>query len=92
MNSSIEKVNKTYVLASIDNEGKTVYLRYLLNKNWEIVTDIEIASKMGDAAFAAEILDEYHYDTKCYDDKFVVVPLKVIWELIKEVDIDIDEN
>lgn len=78
----IEKEKDVYVLASIDKQGTTVYLHYLLGGKWEIVTDIEIASKMLDEDYAHEILNTYYYDTNCYDDKFLVVPLHITWELV----------
>ena len=86
--NSIEKVKECYVIASVDNNGNTVYLRYLLNKKWEIVRDIEVASKVADVDFATEVLKDYYYDTQCYEDQFVIVPLKITWELVKEVDTD----
>lgn len=80
----IEKERNSHVLASIDKQGKTVYLRYLLDHKWEITDDIERASKIDDLDLAEEVLQDYYYDTQCYDDKFVIVGLKITWELIKE--------
>ena len=80
----VEKVKDYYVLASIDKSGKTVYLRYLLNRKWEITDDIERASKIEFADLAEEVLNNYYTDTRCYDDKFVIVKLQMTWTLIKE--------
>lgn len=80
----LEKERKTFVIASIDKSGKTVYLRYLLNRKWELTDDIERASKINLHDLAEEVLRDYYYDTKCYDDQFVIIPLLIKWELINE--------
>lgn len=92
MDNSIEKVKECYVLSSVDSGGNTIYLKYLLKHNWELTTDIEQASKMLQRDFAEEVLHDYYYDN-CYydmggtaDGLFVIVPLKITWELIKETD------
>ena len=83
-NNFIEKVSNNYVLASLDKDGNTVYLRYLLNYKWEITSDIERASKMNTPELAKEVLNNYYYDTNCVDDIFVIIPMKITWELVKE--------
>ena len=86
-NNSIEKVKECYVLSSVDSGGNTIYLKYLLKHNWELTTDIEQASKMLQRDFAEEVLNDYYYDMGGSEDGlFVIVPLKITWELIKETD------
>lgn len=80
----IEKERKTYVIASVDKGGNTVYLHYLLDHKWEITQDIERASKVDSFDFAKEVLNDYYYDTNCVDDIFAIIPLKISWELIQE--------
>lgn len=80
-----EKEKYYYVLASIDKEGKTVYLHYLLNHKWEITDDIERASKTEVRSIAEDVLEDYYFDTQCYNDTFVIIKMKITWELIKEI-------
>lgn len=83
MKLSTEKINNYFVLCSLDLEGKTVYLRSLhdLNK-WEIVTDIEMATKTHDYE-TAELLKEC-YDREIGDAEWAIVPEIITFQLIDE--------
>ncbi len=83
-NYSIEKINKVYVLCSIDLSGKTVYINSLRNHKWEITTDIERASKMLSRKVARIVLDGYYQDTG-NNNTFAIIPLEVEYRLINEV-------
>ncbi len=80
---SLEKEKRVYCLASIDLNGDTVYLRSLHDHKWEIVTDIEIATKAKTRKLAQVILDGYEQDIREYDT-FVIVPCEITWSLIEE--------
>jgi len=59
MRKQLEKTINKYVIASIDAEGKTVYLRSLHDHKWEIVTNIELATKTYDKDIADIVLMNY---------------------------------
>jgi len=82
-NYSIEKINKLYVLCSIDLSGQTVYLNSLHDHKWEITPDIERASKMLSRKVARIVLDGYYQDTVS-DSSFVIIPMEVEYRLINE--------
>ena len=80
---SLEKEKQVYCLCSLDSAGNTVYLRSLHDHKWEIVTDIEIATKANTRKLAQTILEGYEYDVREYNT-FVVVPCEITWTLIEE--------
>ena len=84
MNTYIEKKEKRYIIAGLDAEGNTVYLRYLLGKKWELTPNIERASKMHKRSFAKDVLDMYYHDCPGLTDKWVIVPLIITYELVNE--------
>jgi len=85
MKKFTEKKVIRYVVASIDNTGKTIYLRSLHDYKWEIVTDIEVATKANSRAVAAMIYENYKTDMNgAKDESWVVIPLEICWNLIDE--------
>ncbi len=84
MNNSVEKVVSRYVICSIDQAGKTVYLNSLRLGNWEITTDIERASKAVDKETAQYLLEGYYSDMKICDEEWAVIPLVITYTLVGE--------
>lgn len=83
MRKQLEKTVNKYVIASIDAEGKTVYLRSLHDHKWEIVTNIELATKTYDRDIANMVLMNYMEDFQT-NTKFVVIPLTIEYYLVDE--------
>jgi hypothetical protein len=83
MKKSIEKINKLYVICSIDLSGKTVYLNSLHNHKWEITPDIERASKTLSRKVANMVLEGYYQDMG-NESEFVIIPMEVEYRLIDE--------
>lgn len=82
--TNVEKLKHVYVLASIDNAGKTVYLRSLHSAGqWEIVADIEMATKGSNMATIELMRDFYEQETDNYNT-FVIVPLEIEYRLVRE--------
>lgn len=77
----IEKECLKYVLATLDSP--TMYLRYLLDKRYALVDDIEAATKTLEYKVAQD-LRNYYYNEACWDKKLVIIPVKITYELIKE--------
>ncbi len=81
----IEKVKNLFVLCSIDKMGQTCYLRSLHEPGkWEIVTDIEIATKYTTVDAADMSYDFYCRELGSDASLFVRIPLEVEYRLIKE--------
>lgn len=83
MRKQLEKTVKKFVIASIDVEGKTVYLRSLHNHKWEIVTNIELATKAYARDIADTVLRNYMEDFQT-NTEFVVIPLTIEYYLVDE--------
>ena len=83
MKKSIEKINKLYVICSIDLSGKTVYLNSLHDHKWEITPDIERASKTLSRKVANMVLEGYYQDMG-NESEFVIIPMEVEYRLIDE--------
>lgn len=83
MRKQLEKTINKYVIASIDAEGKTVYLRSLHDHKWEIVTNIELATKTYDKDIADMVLMNYMEDFQT-NTEFVVIPLTIEYYLVDE--------
>ena len=83
MKISIEKINKLYVICSLDLFGNTVYLNSLHDHKWEITPDIERASKTLSRKVANMVLEGYYQDMG-YDNQFVIIPMEVEYRLINE--------
>lgn len=83
MRKSIEKINKLYVICSIDLSGKTVYLNSLHDHKWEITPDIERASKTFSRKVANMVLEGYYQDMG-NESEFVIIPMEVEYRLIDE--------
>lgn len=83
MRKSIEKINKLYVICSIDLSGKTVYLNSLHDHKWEITPDIERASKTLSRKVANMVLEGYYQDMG-NESEFVIIPMEVEYRLIDE--------
>lgn len=83
MRKQLEKTVNKYVIASIDAGGKTVYLRSLHDHKWEIVTNIELATKTYDRDIADMVLSNYMEDFQT-NTEFVVIPLTIEYYLVDE--------
>lgn len=83
MRKQLEKTINKYVIASIDAEGKTVYLRSLHDHKWEIVTNIELATKTYDRDIADMVLMNYMEDFQT-NTEFVIIPLTIEYYLVDE--------
>lgn len=83
MRKQLEKTINKYVIASIDAEGKTVYLRSLHDHKWEIVTNIELATKAYDKDIADMVLANYMEDFQT-NTEFVIIPLTIEYYLVDE--------
>ena len=79
----IEKECLKYVLATLDTP--TMYLRYLLNRQYCFVNDIEVATKTLKYKLANDLKHYYYSDTND-DTDLVIVPVKITYELVKETD------
>lgn len=85
MKKYIEKLRTGYVLCSIDNNGTTVYLRSLHEPGkWEIVSDIEIATKYTSSDAADMSYDFYMAELGTNAGKFVKLPFEIEYRLINE--------
>lgn len=83
MKTTIEKMKECYVVCSIDAVGKTVYLRMIhKDSSWEIVTDVEIATKCLDRE-AAEAMKNF-YMNEIGDGEWAIVPLIIQYSLVEE--------
>ena len=84
MNKSVEKVRKCYVICSIDLEGKVCYLKSLGSPGrWEIVIDIEQATRCYNKNVARLMLQLYEHEMQSHDE-FVIIPLEIEYRLINE--------
>ena len=83
MRKHLEKTINKYVIASIDAEGKTVYLRSLHDHKWEIVTNIELATKTYYRDIADTVLRNYMEDFQT-NTEFVIIPLTIEYYLVDE--------
>ncbi len=81
----IEKIRNAYVLCSIDNTGKTCYLRSLHEPGkWEITTNIEVATKYATSDAADLSYDFYQRELGSDAGVFVKIPLEIEYRLINE--------
>ena len=81
----VEKVKKVFVLCSLDNTGRTCYIRSLYEPGkWEITTNIEMATKY--TTMDAADMSYWFYQKELGDDAgvFVVIPLEIEYRLVKE--------
>ena len=82
---SIEKTKNLFVLASIDNTGRTCYLRSLHEPGkWEIVADIEIATKYTTDDAAQMSYDFYVAEMGADAGAFAIIPVEIVYSLINE--------
>ena len=79
----VEKKCLKYVIATLDNP--TMYLRYLLNRKYSFVDDIEQATKTLDYALAENIKGYYYKDTGM-DTELIIIPVEITYELINTMD------
>lgn len=83
MKTKLEDSKTYYVICSIDLDGKTVYIRSLHGPGkWEIVADIEKATK-ANTLEAAELLYEL-YRQEVNNGEWVIVPLIIQYLLVDE--------
>jgi hypothetical protein len=84
--NSVEKVKTVYLLCSLDLSGTTCYLKSLHSRgNWEIVADIEQATKCGNKK-TAKLLRECYEEDMGYDAKWAIIPCEIEYRLINEVE------
>ncbi len=80
----IEKIRELFVLCSIDKKGQTCYLRSLHEPGkWEIVTDIEIATKYTTLEAAEISYDFYKREMGNSYLEFVIIPMEIEYRLIQ---------
>lgn len=84
MNRYIEKQQIKYVIATLDTP--TRYLRSLHFGKWEIVEDIEIATKTFEKEDAESLLKYYREDLHDYEKELVIIPIIVTFEIMNEND------
>ncbi len=84
MNKSLEKQTIKYVICSLDNIGKTIYLHSLHDFKWELTPDIERATKTLDRKIANIVLDNYYHDMKPKDEEWLIVPVVTEYYLVNE--------
>ena len=83
-NKHVQKLLVKYVVASRDLSGEPVYLRSLRDHKWELVGDIEIATKTLDQETAEIVMDNYYSDLGTNDEDWFVIPVEITWSLIEE--------
>lgn len=94
MEKILEKKETRYVLGVID--GNYCYFlkvnhipvpgQFVARKEYEMVTDIEIATKASKREIAKYILQDYQAAMKDDALEFTILPVEVEFSLIKEVD------
>lgn len=94
MEKILEKKETRYVLGAID--GNYCYFlkinhvpvpgQFVANKEYEMVTDIEIATKASSREIAEYMRDDYENAMKADALEFSILPVVVEFSLIKEVD------
>lgn len=77
----IEKKIRKYVIATLTNP--TMYLQSLHFGRYAFM-DIEGATKFTSKKIANEMISFYRRDLCDYETEFVVVPVEITYELIKE--------
>ena len=92
MNKILEKEVIKYLIVSLDNTGKTVYLHSLRENKWEITPDIERATKTYNRRLANMVLENYYYDIHPIGEEWIVMPVVVQWSLVDESDYQIEEK
>ena len=94
MEKILEKSDTRYVLGVIDGDY-CYYLKinhipvsgqFVARKEYEMVTDIEIATKASKHSIAEIILQDYKNAMKNDALEFTILPVVVEFSLIKEVD------
>lgn len=80
----IEKTKNLYVLCSLDKAGHTCYLRSLHEPGkWEIITDIEMATKYTTVDAAEMSYSFYQKEIGADALDFVIIPMKIEYKLIE---------
>ena len=82
MNKILEKEVIKYVIISVDNTGKTVYIRSLNDNKWETTPDIERATKTHNRRLANMVLENYYYDVHPTGEEWIVMPVAIQWRLV----------
>ncbi len=80
-----EKELVRYVVATLNPDGRAMYLRSLHGGNYDLVEDIEYATKLCGKSTARAF-----YRIACQDlgphIELVLIPLIIMYQLVKEVD------
>lgn len=80
----LEKKIRKYVLATVDKNGKSFYMKKTPTKTeYSLVEDIEIATKSKNIDTANLILDFYYQDMGT-DIQFVPIPIDITYEIVEE--------
>ena len=78
-----EKELHRFVLGTIDKMGRTLYIRYKGNAKYDLVDDIEFATKLDDNS-VNDFADIARIDLGA-NIEFAVLPLTITYELINEI-------
>ena len=82
----LEKKIKRYCLACIE-DNYCFYLKSLHRiGGWELVTDIEQATKADSKSIMRMVRDNYERDMGTNASKLVVVPVVIDYSLVKEIE------
>lgn len=82
----LEKRIKRYCLACIQ-DNICWYLRSLHDIGaWDMVTDIELATKASSKSIAKMVRENYEKDFGKNAEKFVIVPVVLDYSLVKEIE------
>lgn len=81
MERYLEKSNKRYVIATLDNPTQ-----YLISQNDNIcfTTDISKCTKLMNRSLATYVRDDFYNKTKWHDYELVILPLVISYEIINE--------
>ncbi len=78
-----EKELHRFVLGTINKSGEALYIRYKGNSKYDLVDDIEFATKLDDNS-VNDFVDIAKMDLGA-NIEFAVLPLTITYELINEV-------
>ena len=84
MNKVLEKERIKYLIVSLDNSGKPVYLHSLHNFKWELTPSIERATKAMNRETAYTILNNYYTDIRPQGEEWLVMPVCIQYHLVNE--------
>lgn len=80
----LEKVDRKYVIASVDDAAYLVYK----NDKYSFVKNISYATKFTNRDIAKKYIKFYAIDTLDNEYKLIVLPLIIEYSLLEEVDLN----